>query len=110
MESMGKTASPCLSVPEIQTAQLGQVGLSCLLQLPGKSLGLTSTRTENLISPGHGRDLQHDGWSARLLQSKGTSNHKMKALLFERDVCLPCHLPALPLVKSNEPRRAGGDM
>lgn len=46
MESMGKTASPYLSVLEIQTAQVGQVGLSCLLQLPGKSLGLTSIRTE----------------------------------------------------------------
>lgn len=53
MESMGKTASPYLSVLEIQTAQIGQVGLSCLLQLPGKSLGLTSTRTENSLSPGH---------------------------------------------------------
>lgn len=74
MESMGKTASPCLSVLEIQTAQVGQVGLSSLLQLPGKRLGLTSTRMESSLSPGHGRDLWHGGWSARLLQSEGTSD------------------------------------
>lgn len=47
MECMGITASPYLSVLEIHRARTAQVGLSCLLQLPGESLGLTSTRVEN---------------------------------------------------------------
>lgn len=75
MESRGKSASLYLSVLEIQAAQIGQVELSCLLQLPGKSLGLTLARMKNGLSHGHSRDLQHGGWSAALLQSEGTSSH-----------------------------------
>lgn len=75
MESMGKSASLYLSVLEIQAAQIGQLGLSCLLQLPRKSFGLILARMKNGLSPGHSRDLQHGGWTAALLQSKGTGDH-----------------------------------
>lgn len=71
MESKDNTASPYLPVLEIQPAQTGQVGLSCLLQQPGNSLGLASPAVEDWLVPGHGRDLGHGGCSVGPLQGQG---------------------------------------
>lgn len=71
MESKDNTASPYLPVLEIQPAQTGQVGLSCLLQQPGNSLSLASPAVEDWLVPGHGRDLGHGGCRVGPLQGQG---------------------------------------
>jgi len=84
-ESMGKAASPCLSVPEVGTAPVGQAGPSCFPQLPAESLGLTPAGTEN-----RAEDLQ-------VTASSGRGSSEVPVLLlvpFGRGPCCPSRMCA----------------